>query len=45
MLQQILDRYESINQKRIRFLIDLLFHAYEIYNEFSVLNYFRLLHF
>ena len=34
MLLQVLDCYRSINQVRIQFLIDLLFHVLEFYNEF-----------
>ena len=45
MLLQILDRYMSLNQIRIRFLIDLLFHVLEIDNKFFVLYCFRFSYF
>ena len=45
MLLQILNRYVSVNQIAVRFLIDLLSRVLEIYKQFFVLNFFRLINF
>ena len=45
MLQQFFVRYIFLNQIRIRFLIDLLFHVWEIDNESFGLYFYRLSYF
>ena len=42
MVEKNLDRYRFLNQTRIRFVIDVLFHVLDIYNEVFILNCFPL---